>query len=61
MKNDIPPKVILGIADIISAPMTKMFNNAKKSENYPKPFKTADVTGLPKTRDKQNKKKVQTS
>ena len=57
MKDDIPPKVILGIADIISSPMTKMFNNSKKSEKYPKPFKTADVTGLPKTRDKQNKKK----
>ena len=57
MKDDIPPKVILGIADIISSPMTKMFNNSKESEQYPKPFKTADVTGLPKTRDKQNKKK----
>ena len=57
MKDDIPPKVILGTADIISAPMTKMFNDARKSEKYPKRFKTADVTGLPKTRDKQNKKK----
>ena len=34
-----------------------MFNNAKTSEKFPKPFKTADVTGLPKTRDKQNKTK----
>ena len=30
MKADIPPKVILGIADILSDPLTKMFNNAKK-------------------------------
>ena len=57
MKDDIPPKVILGTSDIISAPLTKLFNDAKKSEKYPKPFKTADITGLPKTRDKQNKKK----
>ena len=57
MNDDIPPKVILGVADIISSPMTKMFNNAKTSEKFPKPFKTADVTGLPKTRDKQNKTK----
>ena len=34
-----------------------MFNNAKESGKYPKAFKTADVTGLPKTRDKQNKTK----
>ena len=61
MKDDIPPKVILGIPDIISAPLTEMFNNAKKSEKYPKPFKTADVTGLPKTRDKQNKKSTDQS
>ena len=57
MKNDIPPKIILGMADILCGPLTEMFNDAKKSEKYPKPFKTADVTGLPKTRDKQNKKK----
>ena len=57
MKNDIPPKIILGVTDIISDPLTKMFNNAKKSEKYPKSFKRADVTALPKTRDKQNKKK----
>ena len=34
-----------------------MFNDAIKSEKYPQKFKTADVTALPKTRDKQNKKK----
>ena len=57
MKDDIPPKIILGTTDIISAPLKNMFNDAIKSEKYPKPFKTADVTALPKTRDKQNKKK----
>ena len=55
--DDVPPKVILGIADIISDPLKEMFNMAKESEKYPQPFKNADVTGLPKTRDKQNKKK----
>ena len=57
MKDDIPPKVLLGIADIISRPLTNLFNNSKNSEKYPNAFKNADVTGLPKTRDKQNKKK----
>ena len=57
MKNDIPPKVILGAADILSDPLKKMFNDAKNSEKFPKSFKNADVTALPKTRDKQNKKK----
>ena len=57
MKSDIPTKIILGASDIISKPLNSIYNKAKNSEQFPKTLKTADVTPLPKDREKDNKKK----
>ena len=57
MKDDIPTKVLLGTGDIVCSSLTKLFNDAKNAEKYPSPFKTADVTPLPKGREKNDKKK----
>ena len=57
MKDDIPTKVLLGTGDIVSSSLTTIFNNAKSEGIYPGPLKTADVTPLPKTREKTDKKK----
>ena len=57
MKDDFPTEILLGTSDIICKPLNIMCNNAKKSEKFPGPLKTADVTPLPKDREKDNKKK----
>ena len=57
MKDDIPTKVLLGTGDIVSSSLTKIFNDAKNAGKYPSSFKTADVTPLPKGREKYDKKK----
>jgi hypothetical protein len=57
MKDDIPTKVILGTGDIVSSSLTTIFNNAKNAGMYPGPLKTADVTPVPKGREKKDKKK----
>ena len=51
MKNDIPPKVLLGTGDIVCSHLAKTFNNAKNAGKYPDPLKTADVTPVPKCRE----------
>ena len=56
MKDDIPTKVLLGTGDIVCSSLTKLFNEAKNAGKYPSPFKTADVTLLPKDREKNNTK-----
>ena len=48
MKDDIPTKVLLGTGDIISSPLTNLFNEAKNAGKYPSLLKTADLTPLPK-------------
>ena len=57
MKGDIPAKLLLGTNDIISPQLSKIYNNAKNIEKYPSCLKTADVTPLPKDKEKDNKKK----
>ena len=57
MKDDIPTKVLLGTGDIVSSSLTTIFNNGKNNGTYPGPLKTADVTPLPKGREKNDKKK----
>ena len=57
MKGDIPAKLLLGTNDIISPQLTKIYNNAKNIEKYPGCLKTADVTPIPKDKEKNNKKK----
>jgi hypothetical protein len=57
MKDDFPIKLLLGTNDIICKPLKSIYNNAKTSEKYPGSLKTADVTPLPKDKDKGNKKK----
>ena len=57
MKDDIPTKVILGTGDIVSPILTDVFNEAKNAGKYPGPLKTADVTPVPKGREKKDKKK----
>ena len=57
MKDDIPTKVLLGTGDIVSSSLTNTFNDAKNVGIYPGILKTADVTPLPKCREKNDKKK----
>ena len=57
MKDDFPTKLLLGTSDIICKPLTKIYNKAKNSEQFPSALKTADVTPLPKDRERDNKKK----
>ena len=57
MKDDIPTKVLLGTGDIVASSLTTIFNDAKNAGTYPGTLKTADVTPLPKTREKNDKKK----
>ena len=57
MKGDIPTKMLLATNDIITPELTKIFNEAKNMEKFPSCLKTADVTPLPKDREKDNKKK----
>ena len=52
MKDDIPTKVLLGTGDIVASSLTTVFNDAKNDGKYPGTLKTADVTPLPKTREK---------
>ena len=57
MKGDVPTKMLLATNDIITPELTKIFNKAKNGEKFPGCLKTADVTPLPKDREKDNKKK----
>ena len=59
MKDDIPTKVLLGTGDIVCSSLTTIFNNAKSVGTYPGPLKTADVTPLPKGRERNDKKSIE--
>ena len=52
MKGDVPTKMLLATNDIITPELTKIFNKAKNGEKFPGCLKTADVTPLPKDREK---------
>ena len=56
MKGEVPTKMLLATNDIITPELTKIFNKAKNNEKFPGCLKTADVTPLPKDREKDNKK-----
>ena len=56
MKDDFPIKILQGTNDIICKPLTSIYNNAKNQEKFPSCLKTADVTPLPKDKEKDNKK-----
>ena len=57
MKGDLPTKILLATNDILTPKLTKIFNYAKNSDTFPSCLKTADVTPLPKDREKDSKKK----
>ena len=57
MIDDITTKILLGASDIICNPLTDIYNNSKNLKKFPESLKTADVTPLPKDREKDNKKK----
>ena len=56
MENDIPAKMLIGTNDIISAYISKMFNESKNSESFPNSLKTADITPIYKEKEKTSKK-----
>ena len=57
MKDDLPTKLLIATNDIITPKLTKIFNETKNMEKFPSCLKMADVTPLPKDREKNNKKK----
>jgi retron-type reverse transcriptase len=57
MKGDLPTKILLATNDILTPKLTKIFNDTKNREKFPSCLKMADVTPLPKDREKDNKKK----
>ena len=52
MENDIPTKVLKGTTDIVGPYLSNIFNNSKNTQTYPLSLKVADVTPIPKTREK---------
>ena len=52
MANDIPIKVLKGSTDIVGPYLSNIYNNSKNTQTYPHSLKVADVTPIPKTREK---------
>ena len=52
MEDDIPAKVLIGSNDIVGKYLSGIFNNSKNSNSYPISLKVADVTPIPKTKEK---------
>ena len=52
MENDIPTKVLKGSSDIVGPYLSRIYNNSKNTQTYPLSLKVADVTPIPKTREK---------
>ena len=52
MESDIPLKVLIGSNDVVGHYLSAIYNNSKNSETYPDFLKVADVTPIPKTKDK---------
>ena len=56
MENDIPAEMLIGTNDIVSGYLSKLYNNAKNSQNYPCVIKTADVTPIHKDKERTIRK-----
>ena len=52
MENDIAVRVLIGSNDMAGHYLSAIYNNSKNSETYPAFLKVADVTPIPKTKDK---------
>ena len=52
MENDIPTKVLKGSIDIVGPYLSNIYNNSKNTQIYPLSLKVADVTPIPKTKEK---------
>ena len=52
MENDIPTKVLKGSTDIVGPYLSSIYNSSKNSQSYPLSLKVADVTPIPKTKEK---------
>ena len=52
MENDLPTKIVKGSTDIVGPYLSNIFNNSKNTQTYPLSLKVADVTPIPKTREK---------
>ena len=52
MENDIPIKVLIGSNDLVGTCLSSIYNNSKNAQSYPPSLKVADVTPLPKTKEK---------
>ena len=52
MADDIPAKTLISSHDIVGKYLSTIYNNSKNSAKYPVPLKVADVTPIPKTKEK---------
>ena len=52
MEDDIPVKPLVGSYDIVGKYLSAIYNNSKNSSTYPTSLKVADVTPIPKTKEK---------
>ena len=52
MENDIPVRALIASNTIAGPYLSAIYNNSKNSETYPVCLKVADVTPIPKTKDK---------
>ena len=52
MKDDIPAKPLIANNDIVGKYLSVIYNNSKNAEKYPSSLKVADVTPIPKTKEK---------
>ena len=52
MQDDIPTKTLIRTNDIVGKYLSTIYNNSKDSGTFPGPLKIADVTPIPKTKEK---------
>ena len=52
MVDDIPAKMLICSCDIVGKYLSAIYNNSKRLEKYPASLKIADVTPIPKTKEK---------
>ena len=52
MEDDIPTKTLIRTNDIVGKYLSTIYNNSKDSGTFPGPLKIADVTPIPKTKEK---------
>ena len=56
VENDIPGKILKGCNDIVSHYLPSIYNDSKKSTNFPVSLKYADVTPIPQKKETSMKK-----